>query len=87
MEKPSNNNDDTVIVNNEIILPENQKHDNNSSVSAYDNHRHVYFGPSNVGKTYYMLKILQKINNKRPIHKITRSPNQSITKQLMKLNH
>ena len=33
-------------------------------------------GPSNVGKTYYMLKILDKIGNKGPIHIITRSPNQ-----------
>ena len=41
-----------------------------------ENHRHVIFGPSNVGKTYYMLKILEKMDNKRPIHIITRSPNQ-----------
>ena len=40
------------------------------------NHRHVIIGPSNVGKTYYMLKIFEKIGNKRPIHIITRSPNQ-----------
>ena len=48
----------------------------NNNVSAYENHRHVIIGPSNVGKTYYMLKILEKIDNKRPIHIITRSPNQ-----------
>ena len=41
-----------------------------------ENHRHVIIGPSNVGKTYYMLKILEKLDNKRPIHIITRSPNQ-----------
>ena len=41
-----------------------------------ENHRHVIIGPSNVGKTYYMLKILEKMDNKRPIHVITRSPNQ-----------
>ena len=29
-----------------------------------------------MGKTYYMLKLLEKIGNKRPIHIITRSPNQ-----------
>ena len=45
-------------------------------VSTYENHRHVVIGPSNVGKTYYMLKILEKIGNRRPIHIITRSPNQ-----------
>ena len=51
-------------VNNKINLPK------------YENHRHVVIGPSNVGKTYYMLKVLEKIGNKRPIHVITRSPNQ-----------
>ena len=48
----------------------------NNKVSEFENHRHVVIGPSNVGKTYYMLKILEKIGNKRPIHIITRSPNQ-----------
>ena len=48
----------------------------NNNVSTYENHRHVVIGPSNVGKTYYMLKILEKIGNQRPIHIITRSPNQ-----------
>ena len=48
----------------------------NNNVSTYENHRHVIIGPSNVGKTYYMLKILEKIGNKRPIHIIARSPNQ-----------
>ena len=41
-----------------------------------ENHRHVVIGPSNVGKTFYMLKRLEKICNKGPIHLITRSPNQ-----------
>ena len=45
-------------------------------VSKYENHRNVIIGPSNVGKTYYMLKVLEKIGNTRPIHIITRSPNQ-----------
>ena len=48
----------------------------NKKVSDFENHRHVIIGPSNVGKTYYMLKVLEKIGNKRPIHIITRSPNQ-----------
>ena len=46
------------------------------NVPKNDNHRHVVIGPSNVGETYYMLKILEKIGNKRPIHLITRSANQ-----------
>ena len=45
-------------------------------VPKFENHRHVIIGPSNVGKTFYMLKILEKIGNKRLIHIITRSPNQ-----------
>ena len=48
----------------------------NNDVSTYENHRHVVIGPSNFGKTYYMLKILEKIGSRRPIHIITRSPNQ-----------
>ena len=48
----------------------------NNNVSTYENHRRVFIGPSNVGKTYYMLKILEKIDNKRPIHIKTRSSNQ-----------
>ena len=48
----------------------------NKKVSDFENHRHVIIGPSNVGKTYYMLRVLEKIGNKRPIHIITRSPNQ-----------
>ena len=32
----------------------------NNKVSEFENHRHVIIGPSNVGKTYYMLKVLQK---------------------------
>ena len=60
--------------------PQQQKIDNvnikNNIVSKFENHRHVVIGPSNVGKTYYMLKVLEKIGNNRPIHIITRSPNQ-----------
>ena len=55
---------------------ENVNNNNDNIDSTYENHRHVVIGPSNVGKTYYMLKLLEKIGNKRPIHIITRSPNQ-----------
>ena len=47
-----------------------------SNVSKFQNRANVIIGPRNVGKTYYMLKVLEKIGNKRPIHIITRSPNQ-----------
>ena len=51
---------------------EKPKIDNvNNNVSTYESHRLIVIGPSNVGKTYYMLKILEKIDNKRPIHIIT----------------
>ena len=60
---------------------EKTKIDNvNNNVSTYKNHRHVVIGPSNVGKTYYMLKVLEKIGNQKPIHIITRSPTKSIPK-------
>ena len=71
--------------NNKNTLPTNKintsyhqpniENDNNK-VSKDENHRHVVIGPGNVGKTCYKLKILEKIGNKRPIHIITRSPNQ-----------
>ena len=50
--------------------------DNKPNLSTYEDHRHVVIGPSNVGKTYYILKVLEKIGNQRPIHIIFRSPNQ-----------
>ena len=49
---------------------------NNPSVSTYDNHACVVIGQRKVAKIYYMLKILEKIGNIRPIQIITRSPNQ-----------
>ena len=54
----------------------NRSNVNNPSVSTNKNHSYVVTGPRNVGKIYYMLKILEKIGNKRPIHILTRSPNQ-----------
>ena len=48
----------------------------NNIVSNFENGASVVIGPRNVGKTYYMLKILEKIGNKRPNRIITRSPNQ-----------
>ena len=48
----------------------------NNDASTYEKHRHVVIGPSGVGKTYYMLEVLEKIGDKRPIHIITRSLNQ-----------
>ena len=53
----------------------NNYNENNPNATTYENHAYVVIGPRNVGKNYYMLKILSKIGNKRPIHIITRSPN------------
>ena len=64
-----------LIKNNTSYQQPNNENDSNN-VSKLENHRHVVIGPTNVGKTYYMLKVLEKIGNKRPIHIITRSPNQ-----------
>ena len=36
----------------------------------------LFLVEKNVGKIYYMLKMLEKIGNQRPIHITTRSPNQ-----------
>ena len=71
--------------NNNVTLPTNKINTSyqqpnvenvNKKDSNFENHRHVIIGPSNVGKTYYMLQVLEKIGNQRPIHIITRSPNQ-----------
>ena len=51
-------------VNKKFIVPE------------YEKNACVVIGQKNVGKTYYMLKVLEKISNKKPNHIITRSPNQ-----------
>ena len=75
--KKHNINEKKRKTNDSVNNIEKPKIDNvNNNVSTCENHRHVIIGPSNVGKTCYMLKILEKIDNKRPIHIITRSPNQ-----------
>ena len=67
-------------IEKEIHTTQQPKIDNvnnkNTIVSKFENRANVIIGPRNVGKTYYMLKVLEKIGNKKPIHIITRSPNQ-----------
>ena len=70
--KRKNNDNDTLIQQPKIDKINNNK----SKVSTYENHNYVVIGSRNVGKTYYMLKVLEKIGNRRPIHIITPSPNQ-----------
>ena len=45
---------------NKTIENVNINKDNNPSLSTYENQRHVLIGPSNVSKTYYMRKVLEK---------------------------
>ena len=81
LRKSSNNNNNTTIQNESITSHQQRKvdinnnNDNNPNVSTYENHAYVVIGPRNVVKIYYMLKMLERIGNQRPIHKITRSPN------------
>ena len=74
-EKGRKNNNNT-ITENEIVTTPQQPKINNNNVSTYENHAYVVIGPRNVGKTYYMLKIFEKIGNRKPNHIITRSLNQ-----------
>ena len=66
--------DDSV---NKIEKPniDNVNNTNNNIVSNFEKHAKVIIGPRNVGKTYYILKVVEKIGNRRPVHIITRSPN------------
>ena len=70
------NNNNTITENVFVTTPQPKidKIDNNNV--SLENHAYVVIGPRNVGKTFYMLKVLEKIGNQRPIHIITRSPNQ-----------
>ena len=69
------NNNNTITENEIDTTPQQPKIDKiiNNNVSKFEN---VIIGPRKVGKTYYMLKVLEKTGNKRPINIITRSPNQ-----------
>ena len=70
------NNIDTLPPNKNNKENVDKNKDNNPNLATYENRANVIIGPRNVGKTFYMLKILEKIGNKRPIHIITRLPNQ-----------
>ena len=81
--RPKTNN--TLIYNEFFISHEqpkienvknNKNNVNNPSVSTHEDQAYVVIGPTNVRKTYYMLKVLEKIGNRRPIHIITRSSTQ-----------
>ena len=56
------NNNNTIIENEIVITPQQPKiyKINNYNVSTYENRAKVVIGPRNVGKTYYILKVLEK---------------------------
>ena len=64
--------------NNDNTTPQQLKinsYNNNDIVLTCENHAYAVIGPTNVGKTYYMLKILEKKGNRILIHIIIRSHN------------
>ena len=72
-----NNNNNTIVQNQQPKVDKiNKNSDNNPNVSTFENHAYVVIGPRNVGKTYHMLKMLEKIGNQKPIQIKTRFPNQ-----------
>ena len=67
------NNYNTLIQNQQPKTDKiNNNNDNNPNVSTHEKHAYVVIGPKNVGKTYYMLKMLEKIGNQRLIYIFTR---------------
>ena len=72
------NNINTITENKIDTTPQQPKINkiNKKIVSTFENHAYVNIGPRNVGKTFYMLKVLEKTGNKRPINIINQSPNQ-----------
>ena len=74
--KKYNNNEKKRKFDDSVNKKDNVNNVNNNIVSEFENRANVIIGPRNVGKTYYMLKVLEKIDSKRPIQIITRSPNQ-----------
>ena len=57
------NNDNTIIENEIDTTPQQPKNDKiiKNNVSTFENRANVIIGPRNVGKTDYMLKVLEKI--------------------------
>ena len=59
------NKNNTINENKIATTPQQPKIDKifNNNVSTYENHVYVVIGQRNVGKTYYMLKVLEKRGN------------------------
>ena len=72
------NNNKTLIQNQQPKIDKiNFNNDNNPNISTYENNAYVVVGPRHVGKTFYMIKMLEKTGNQRPIHLLNRSPSQN----------
>ena len=52
---------------NKIEKPKIDNANNKFIVRTHENHAYVFIGPRNVGKIYYMLKVLEKLGSKRAI--------------------
>ena len=74
--RENNQNRQQTLSQKEKCSPQHQPKNDDNIDRLHENHAYIIFGPRNVGKTFYMLKKLEKIGNKRPIRIITRSPNQ-----------
>ena len=82
-----NNTNNTLIQNQQTKIDNSNTIDNNHTFSACEIHCQELIGPSNNGKIFYMLKVLQKIDNKQPIQILTRPPNQYPSfKKVLKLS-
>ena len=82
------NNNNTLIQNRQPKIDEtNNNKNNNPNVSTHENHAYVVIGPRNVGKTYYMLRMLEEKKTKDRFIKHLEHPIKiQITKQVLKSN-
>ena len=68
IEREHQSSESNVDNKNTTILPEITKQCQQPNIPTYESHALVVIGPRIVGKTYYMLKVLEKTGNRRPIH-------------------
>ena len=71
---------------NIIEKPKIDNVNNKITVPNFENHAYVVIGPRNIGKTYYMLKVLKKICIKRPTRSPNQYPNYKISNEIKPIN-
>ena len=59
-ENKQENKDNNTLIPNQQPKIEKTNRDNNPNYSTFEKHAYVVIGPRNVGKTSYMLKLLEK---------------------------